>query len=160
MYTLVIYLRKRSATVVAYLPTPNGRPLSARVARSAAEDLIANAAVRKRWRVGNAEAVSARIGGRALVMAVQLFGCHALDVAGLDEEIRRAYRQAEDLIRAAALRKGVPEEVLDSYIRAWLKADGGRLPPDDPDAKAVASGFPAAVVWAYGGYLVHSPPWC
>jgi 16S rRNA C967 or C1407 C5-methylase (RsmB/RsmF family) len=84
-----------------------------------------------------------------------------LNRIALDREIKKMYREAEDLIRERAARK-VPPDVVDSYLRAWLRAneDDYRLPVDDKDAEEVAVRAPSVVVWAYGGYFVQQLPWC
>ena len=160
MYTVVVYLKKRSATIVSYLPTPNGRPVVVKKPRAVAEELVNESIVKRTWAVGDAKAVSLKVRGRGLVVAVKIAGCGSLATPIIDREVRRAYKESADLIRRNALSQGVPEDVVDSYIKAWLKAVDGQLPPDDPDAKAVAERAPWAVVWAYGRYLVQSPPWC
>jgi hypothetical protein len=156
VYTAAVYFKKRSATVVAYVPTLNGKPLVLRTERGFAEGLAAGGAVRRRWMGGRAASV--RLGPEGVVAVLKRAGCGSVDLYAVDRYLRRVYRKVRDvLMRAAEERAG---ELAERYVRAWLKSVNFELPGDDEDAAAVSRALPRAVVWAYGKYSIQLPPWC
>jgi hypothetical protein len=152
-FTIVIYRRKRIATVVAYLPTPNGRPITTKIPRRVADEL-ASASVRRRW--GNA--ISLRVGVREVLRLMRYLDTGRLEQFTLDRAIRREFSRVRDLVLERAVEK-VGEGLAERYVKAWLKAVDGWLPPDDEDAAAVSASRPTYVVWVYGKYHVQIPPW-
>ena len=156
MYTAVVYFKKRSATVVAYFPTLNGKPLVLRAEKEFAEGLMTNGTVRKRW-MGD-RAASVKLGAEAVVALLRRAGCGSVDIYAVDKYLRRAYKKVKDALRRAAEEKA--GELAERYVRAWLKSVNFELPSDDEDAAAVNRVLPKAVVWAYGKYSIQLPPWC
>ncbi len=163
MVSVMAYLRQRSATLVVYIPR-NPVALTVRTRRGVAERVLSGSRVRKRWRVGRTEGVSARVPFE--LVASLLVGNEKLVAPGaVDPLFREAYRRSEEvretIFRRALERMSYNRRAAEAYIRAWLKSGPDFvLPPDDPDASEAAKGNPSAV-WNVGGlrYVVQIPPW-
>jgi len=153
-FTIVIYRRKRTATIVAYLPTPNGRPIVAKIPRRVADEVAASAYVRRRW----GGAASLRVGVREVLVLLRYIDSGVLEHFTLDRAVRRDFGRVKDLVLERAVEK-VGEGLAERYVKAWLKAVDGWLPADDEDAAAVSAARPTYVVWAYGKYHVQVFPW-
>ncbi len=161
--SMMAYLKPRSATLVVYIPRNPGVPV-VRTRRDVAERILSGSRVRKRWRVGRTEGVSARVPFE--LVAPLLVGNKKLVAPGaVDPLFREAYRRSEEvretLYKRALERMFHNRGAAEAYIRAWLKSGPDFvLPPDDPDASEAAKGNPSAV-WNVGGlrYVVQVPPW-
>jgi hypothetical protein len=167
--TAVIYLRPRSATIVAYLDTLAGRrPFTVRIGRQLAELILRGSAVRRAWRAGRTECYSVRARGEAaalIVLAVARDGraCASLHPWRVDRIVRAGYmlsgRVREEVMRRALERLGWRRDAAEAYVRAWLKSDENfELPADDPDAPRVGA---HRLVWKFGAgrWVVQVPPW-
>jgi uncharacterized OB-fold protein len=165
--TATLYVRPKSATLIAYLDTLVGRkPFAVRIDRQLAEQILRGSVVRRAWRAGKTECYSVRAYGEAaalIALAVADRACRRLNLWLVDKIIRAGYalseRVRQEVLARAAAKLRWDYERARAYVNAWLKSDENfELPADDPDAPKVDA---YKLVWKAGAskWVVQVPPW-
>jgi uncharacterized OB-fold protein len=165
--TATLYVRPKSATLVAYLDTLVGRkPFSVKIDKRTAEQILRGSVVRKKWRVGKTECYNVSAYGEAAALIALLVAdraCRRLNLWLVDRIIRAGYmvseRVRQEVPSRAAAKLRWDYERAKAYVNAWLKSDENfELPADDPDAPKVNA---YKLVWKAGAskWVVQVPPW-
>jgi hypothetical protein len=160
---IVVYVRGRGVTIVAYVPTFAGvKPVTVKVTRHEFKQIMRGAKVLNVGDYGYTARVSSV--GAALILMKIPDAAKIIPYWCADRVFKAAWRRSAKIrteIWSRALDKvnGDPE-LARAYVRTWLKSKNREVPVGNKDAQRVSEQY-WKLVWKFGAsrYVIQVAPW-
>ena len=160
---IVVYVRGRVVTIVAYVKTLSGvKPVSIRVTRREFRQIMKNARIVNVGDYGYTARVSS-VGAALILMKIP--DLNKIAPYWFTDRVFKAAWKKSAKVRAEIWSRALDKvngdtETARSYIRTWLKSKNREVPATDKDAERVAEQH-WSLVWKFGAskFVVQVAPW-